>query len=228
MDNIKKMDELNDFLPDKRISDLLHRTAHRAKAIHIDDTFDFINISDVHQTPNNEMAQEEAVYHSAILGHLIGTQFIGMSGDVINGDASRGSTKEAALTSLQRTIYNIRSQTCVPVLAAKGNHDDNLWDGQFGQDEYGVLPIAWHHYMIKPFEKHFTFDLNNKFGNYFYSDFKEHKMRVIVLNSVDVPYEKQQDGKPKYWGMWKYVFQNQQINWLAHEALNVNRVGVSL
>ncbi|HAT4299945.1 TPA: hypothetical protein I9063_003371, partial [Clostridium perfringens] len=46
-----------------------------------------------------------------------------------------------------------------------------------------------------------------------------HKIRLIVLNSEDIP---EYDISMKYKGQWDYAFSNEQLNWVAHTALNTD------
>lgn len=200
-------------------------TATRVKKLQDACTFTFINLTDIHMTLANEFKQKEAIYHALHISSLFDTNCLTMSGDIYDGRAIAGSTKKRGLAVIQDMINTVQSTAKIPVLIGKGNHDDNLWDGSYDQDEYGILNNDWHRYCVQPFKKRFVLDHKNKEGNYFYIDFPASKIRIVMLNSVDVPYQKNTDGTPKHWGMWEHAFQNKQINWLAHQALHLDEAG---
>lgn len=99
------------------------------------------------------------------------------------------------------------------MLNAMGNHDDNsissLWSETMKHDEL--------------YSRLFRY-MGNKVvygptGKYFYKDDLFHKVRYIVLDSIDIPYIKEGTGL-KYRGQTKYAFRQEQLDWFAKKALD--------
>ncbi|MBO4548379.1 MAG: hypothetical protein J5758_04105, partial [Abditibacteriota bacterium] len=70
----------------------------------------------------------------------------------------------------------------------------------------------------------FVRDPKNPFGGWYYKDFSRAKVRVIMLNSADVPYIPAAEGL-KYYGQWTYAFRQEQLEWLANKALRFGKKG---
>lgn len=65
-------------------------------------------------------------------------------------------------------------------------------------------------------------DVTTTDGNYFYRDFTDYKIRVIVLDSSNVPFEENDDGSIKYDGVNLSVLGEKQMIWLSTEALKID------
>jgi hypothetical protein len=74
---------------------------------------------------------------------------------------------------------------------------------------------------FKPYTKYSDRKFS-KNGSYFYADDENNKIRYIALNSQDVPNDDEtEEGFAVYNTLRNYGFLQEQIDWLAHEALSV-------
>lgn len=63
-------------------------------------------------------------------------------------------------------------------------------------------------------------EIRNGMSNYFYKDYPNKKIRLIGLDSNDIPDDiMNADNRPKYYGIKHMGYQQTQLNWLANTAL---------
>ncbi|MBO3389681.1 phage tail spike protein [Clostridium perfringens] len=131
--------------------------------------------------------------------------YILTGGDYINNHEN----KEEVIKRLKN--FKDRFEDRSNLFITLGNHDDNSNYKDFSK-------VITHEEMKKLM---FSDMQDVIFGNglYYYKDFHEHKIRLIVLNSEDIP---EYDIGMKYKGQWDYAFSNEQLNWVAHTALNTD------
>ncbi|XZL16778.1 phage tail spike protein [Clostridium perfringens] len=131
--------------------------------------------------------------------------YILTGGDYINNHEN----KEEVINRLKN--FKDRFKDRSNVFITLGNHDDNSNYKDFTK-------VITHEEMKKLM---FSDMKDVTFGNglYYYKDFHEHKIRLIVLNSEDIP---EYDPNMIYKGQWDYAFSNEQLNWVAHTALNTD------
>ncbi|MDU5660565.1 MAG: phage tail spike protein, partial [Clostridium perfringens] len=131
--------------------------------------------------------------------------YILTGGDYINNHEN----KEEVIKRLKN--FKDRFEDRSNLFITLGNHDDNSNFKDFSK-------VITHEEMKKLM---FSDMQDVTFGNglYYYKDFHEHKIRLIVLNSEDIP---EYDISMKYKGQWDYAFSNEQLNWVAHTALNTD------
>ncbi|MEH1648217.1 hypothetical protein AAHB41_09135 [Pediococcus pentosaceus] len=108
----------------------------------------------------------------------------------------------------------------------KGNHDDGSVrtnDYRRGARKFESVP---HVLRDSEFNKMIAADQllfdekRNNGKSYFYKDYPNKKVRVIGLNSNDTPDDiLLDDGEPKYLGIWRMGYRQEQLNWLANVAL---------
>ncbi|MEH1647638.1 hypothetical protein AAHB41_06035 [Pediococcus pentosaceus] len=108
----------------------------------------------------------------------------------------------------------------------KGNHDDGSVrtnDYRRGTRKFESVP---HVLRDSEFNKMIAADQllfdekRNNGKSYFYKDYPNKKVRVIGLNSNDTPDDiLLDDGEPKYLGIWRMGYRQEQLNWLANVAL---------
>ncbi|WP_158299451.1 metallophosphoesterase family protein [Paenibacillus antri] len=139
------------------------------------------------------------------------------------GDASVNGPKEEVVTA-QREMAEALAGAGVPVLTAKGNHDDNsIYDHErkTGSTEHVVFPqeskAIWGAASIAVAR----YDDSRPDSLYFYADFPEKRVRVVVLDCIDHPYRLKESGELAYVGQWHYVFSQGQLEWLAHRAFDL-------
>jgi 3',5'-cyclic AMP phosphodiesterase CpdA len=151
---------------------------------------------------------------------------VGITGDLVHGNKGRESQLKN-LTELRGWLDGCK----MPVMPAMGNHDDGSWfirrsmDNSEGvgigelvprQDFFGAI--------FKGHESEFRTDPREPLGGWYYKDFTKAKIRVIVLNVIDIPYIPEGNGL-KYYGQWNYGFRQEQLDWLANKALKFSKKG---
>ena len=103
-----------------------------------------------------------------------------------------------------------------------GNHDDNsIRNPGVSQENQVYTPTVTifgnelYNYYAK-----FNENTNVVFGelgnNYCYIDLPTHKIRLFILNSVDVPYTLNDNGQLEYTAQWTYAYRNAQLNFVAN------------
>lgn len=106
--------------------------------------------------------------------------------------------------------------------ALRGNHDD----GSQKPSEFNtVKPLESQVISTDEFKKYLRTDACNygeiRDGNslYGYKDYPQYKVRIILVDTIDIPKIVDSDGKLKYYGIGYMGFQEQQLKWIANEAL---------
>ncbi|MDC4243480.1 phage tail spike protein [Clostridium perfringens] len=126
-------------------------------------------------------------------------------GDYINNHEN----KEEVINRLKN--FKDRFEDKSNVFITLGNHDDN--------SNYKDFSKVITHAEMKELMFSDMQDVNFGNGLYYYKDFHNYKIRLIVLNSEDIP---EYDIGMKYKGQWDYAFSDEQLNWVAHTALNTD------
>ena len=159
-------------------------------------------ITDTHnsETKTRSFAIEVVNEVSKRLGH----NFVLAGGDLIQNDDNKQMVLDRLINF--KNSFNSKEN----LLLCLGNHDDN---STFKNYEKAITHSEMKSFMFN--------DLKNVvWGDdfYYYKDFQNHKIRVIVLNNMDIP---EYTEKMKYIGQNDYVFSNKQLNWVANKALNL-------
>lgn len=107
-----------------------------------------------------------------------------------------------------------------PVFLLKGNHDPN-YDQTSGN--LTLTNVITDKEFAETYQKNVGSygESRSNGGNYFYKDFPDKKIRLIGLDSYDLPETVTSDGKLVYDRFTTSGFQQNQISWLATDALNV-------
>lgn len=162
------------------------------------------------------------------LNHAAIAEYISNYVDVViaGGDNTNGIDNDLQHSISDAYLYSSRliiSSTGSDKFLLLGNHDDGS-------------PIAAQNISVYPdmvmtnsdFENAFmTNDLNfgevrNNGSLYFYKDYPDSKIRVIGLNSLDIPYTMTNpDGTSKYTRWLDYAYNQEQLDWVANTALKV-------
>lgn len=134
---------------------------------------------------------------------------------VINGgdqlSNGRSSTKSEMLPQFKQMFDGF--ETIIDkVYNVMGNHDDNsisrLWKETFKHNELYT-------HLFEYLNNRVTYGPSKK---YYYKDDTARKVRYIVLDSSDIPYIKSGDSM-KYLPIHEFAYRQDQLNWLANEAL---------
>ena len=191
-------------------------------------TLDFAFITDTHgegTTKNRMMTYLDIVKEYEKTGSL---DFVSHGGDWTAGymyediEGYRNLFREYA-----KQLRSIKK----PFLPLFGNHDDNSYGGSVSGDYMGntintvLTKDDWSGIMMKPFNDGWVLDSQEPDTRYFYKDFEQQKVRVIVLDGVDNPYDEDSEGLLRWQGRNSWGFAPRQVEWLSTEALDFSDKG---
>ncbi|WP_136604225.1 metallophosphoesterase [Paenibacillus dokdonensis] len=184
-----------------------------------EDTLDFVFITDTHHSiGGNQLFAAQAVRSIAESMHV---DFI-----VHGGDFAANGLKDDVVGAQREILGALTVEGC-PLVAVKGNHDDNSiqdFHNAPNRTDNVIYPEEMYEYLVKPLTGKVNGNPNQANGLYYYVDFPSKRARVIALDCIDIPYVSNSDGGLKYPGQWKYAFSHEQINWIAQVALNFEEI----
>ena len=105
----------------------------------------------------------------------------------------------------------------------RGNHDAGtlVWDTTNAGNKVFEKDILTGREQLAIFKQYLDQDGNvyNFEGQYHYKDFPDKKIRLIVIDTIDIPTVMNPNGSLKYVDQWKHGVQQNQLKWLADIAL---------
>lgn len=145
--------------------------------------FKFATWNDIHINVEEKLLKMEEV---AYMNNSNLIDFTILNGDIIDGNIN----KNIPINLLPKAIKTAIGKGTTPLLPCLGNHDTNFYgwiDGASAEinREQLITPTEWTDIALKHLQNEVMFDENNPNGGYFYKDFDNHKIRVIVLNTSD-------------------------------------------
>ncbi len=140
-------------------------------------------------------------------------------GDLIDGNHA---TEDIALDLLGTAINSMKGTGIAPFVSLRGNHDDNSWTFYSKTNErYGVFPydgiITTDQWKNIAFTKSDAIITDGK-GCYGYMDHEESKIRILFVDTSDIPYDADENGMLYYGAYTGHGIRNDQLNFMA-EAL---------
>ncbi len=162
------------------------------------------------------------------LNHAAVADYISKSVDVViaGGDNTNGIDNDINHSISDASLYASRllsSSSDSDKFIMIGNHDDG---SPINAQNVTVTPsmVLTDEQFEKAFSTHeLQFGENRNNGSlYFYKDYPNSKVRIIGLNSLDIPYQiANSDGSSKYTRWLDYGFRQEQLNWLINDAMVV-------
>lgn len=200
---------------DELYNTMIREAAASAGSAGGDGALRFAFITDLHhKIGGNTLRSAEAIRE---LAKRVPLDFV-----LCGGDVGYNGPKAEVVAALREIIGALRVPG-IPLLTAKGNHDDNsiyaAWDN--GGPEHFILPDETRELLMPGVPETAMRDLDSPTDLYYAADFPSKKTRVIVLDCNDIPYARQEDGSYKYNGINVYAFSSRQLNWLAGQALDL-------
>lgn len=134
-------------------------------------------------------------------------------------------------TSSRGVTFLAYWESPVPVLAARGNHDDNSFFAENvaqTNNRADVVDTDWlAEHLIGPLiDDQCVANSNQAKGcTCYYRDFPEARVRTVVLDSCDVPYTADASGTRDYRSLIEFGVGTDQMAWLADEALRFDEPG---
>ena len=165
-----------------------------------------------------------------LIDNLVAVQMIAnecsIGGLMMGGDnLAERSTRAGQILNLKDYGSKVRKIN-VPVFSVKGNHDDSSISGYDSSAQkfrvgYNIFDSEYYLWTEKPIANNpFVVFPPDPTGLYYYVDFPAEKVRLICLNSVDIPYIDDGNGYLIFTGQHDYGYSNAQLNWVAHTALD--------
>ena len=154
----------------------------------------------------------------AAAGRACGARFLFHAGDLSNGNRPLAQTcREITLGA------EAMRSSGLPALFAIGNHDDNTYfcrdHARDGSD--ALSGMAWQH-LVCPDGLPRGAVAAPGVGNCFYLDLPDRKIRLLVLNTIDLPLATGRDGKLKYFMINDHGFSKAQLEFVAYRALDLS------
>ena len=175
----------------------------------------FLWVTDTHSYEDSTWIGSVA----AQMTNYVPCSFIAHTGDIIDGLVSPAE----GLSTLSELNRNLTEAAC-PVLYAKGNHDDNCL---YARKQVDAGPGLGEDYILTSQlyarTNAFRKEVKSPAGNgdmYFYFDDEVSKIRSIFLNSYDYSEERDENGIRLEDCKTGKVFRQEQLDWLAQEALD--------
>lgn len=207
--------------PHKPVDEQLLSTANKIKALQNDNTLTFSLISDVHYTGGNSYDDQKLLNISKMgeLQDLAQIDFVANLGDFVNGNVE----KEDTINSLTELIEYTDNACDSAVFNVRGNHDDN---GDYTFSNHGgsnkkdeiINDEEWCDIAFTNLPSGFVIDENNPNGGYGYYDHEKSKIRIFVLNSVDIPYIADGDTY-RYNSYTGNAFSDKQLDFVAKSLM---------
>ncbi|MBR4748741.1 MAG: metallophosphoesterase [Abditibacteriota bacterium] len=185
----------------------------------------FVWGSDVHYQPqDNHGVSREMMEEFVSAAHETGAAFAAITGDLFHGHFD----KDTGLGNLAE-LCTFFEDCRVPVMFTQGNHDDNryyVYKTRNPDDTFDMGQVInkedIYRIVLKGREKDFVTDPKNPYGGWYYKDFTKAKIRVIMLNCIDMPHIPDYPvNRFKYYG----GYSSDQLNWLAGKALRFSKKG---
>ena len=213
-------------------------TVAKAKPLITDTSFCVLLMSDAHIEYSGGLEPERPGIMRQLdaikaLADEIGADAIMLGGDILHGTNSH----EGTMRDLN-TYAEVLKDAPVPVLPARGNHDDNgyhsaqkppeitHYDPHYCPISYIVNQQMWVDTLVDRVCKDKAIhDANDPKSTYYYADFPDKKVRMIFLDAYDYPYvasngfhlDCASEG-------WNHV-PDHQIKWLCDVALDTKMDG---
>ncbi|MBQ2977913.1 MAG: metallophosphoesterase [Clostridia bacterium] len=151
---------------------------------------------------------------------------------ILGGDLLHGTSSYNDSLRYLKHFVQIFNKAEIPVFAVHGNHDDNPYhsvvtpyDPSKVPLEYLISSKVWTEHMILPLTRGCSVhDSKNPYSSYYYADFPQQHIRLIVMDTFDFPHEKN-GGFSKYTSESWNRLSDRQIQWLVEEAVDDQKAG---
>ena len=182
-------------------------TAEAINASYDNNSFRYIMITDTHIDTTQSQDNYELVLNTIDYAKRIAAN-CGIDAIVLGGDFITGwRDKQSALIGL-KAIGDAADNSPVPVIIAKGNHDNNINPDTRNNPDEQVTDAEFYNLTQAVVKKdYFIYDDEVEGGLYFYVDFPERRTRLICLDAE------------------RYSDAASQTRWLAEKALDIKDEG---
>ncbi len=242
-DGLDKLDDFNESIKNLNVTDVaggipdyMLDVLNSAQAGIDKSKFNLIFATDYHYdigttyNPNNVDVPDATireVWESGLRKVLNATSLSNADAVVFNGDNVDQPAvkdipleKKMMLKELHDFLLTATSSAEMPAFILKGNHDGNY---NHKVSELNLTSVITDKEWSAVYDKVVPdYGENRNTGaNYFYKDFDDKKIRLIGLDTYDLPETTNGDGSMKYNRFNTSGLQQAQLNWLANTALQV-------
>lgn len=152
--------------------------------------------------------EEDTLANIKAVDHNIAFDFIVHLGDFLNGNIPRGYTRKILIEEMNKYRFATASGILYPV---QGNHDGFYFMGTENKKTDIALDDEW--YAATSFTADYKHLVRDAMAPYFYVDYPEKKIRLIILCSFS--YEIQENKKYQK----SYKMDPEQLGWLEKKAM---------
>lgn len=214
-----------EFLKDNVLSAIKNYRVFVSKSLR-DNRLSLAFLTDVHLTSNGGKQHLQRIYTMSKFAKSSPARFLLFGGDLVSGE----NTIELDMRVMGDGKEAFKDNFATPLFMIRGNHDGGhkTWKakvdgGGTATDADEVSNDDWYNMMVSS-ENGIVRDKANPMGAYYYKDFDDAKIRLIVLNCYDMP-GTNPDGNV-YNAMWSAsALWQKQIDWLVDVALNFTEKG---
>ena len=214
-----------ELLPDNIVSNILQYRNTIAKSIK-SNRLCFGFLTDVHLTSAGGIQHLRRIYTMSKFAKSSPARFLLFGGDLVSGE----DTIALDMRVMSNGKEAFKDSFATPLFMIRGNHDGGhkTWKakvdgGGTATDVDVVSNNDWYNMMISS-ENGIVRDQSNPMGAYYYKDFDDAKIRLIVLNCYDMPGTNPNGNV--YNAMWSAAaLWQKQIDWLVDVALNFTDKG---
>ncbi len=187
----------------------------KIKSYENENSFSFGFMTDIHysDTENHNIRTKRLLNAYNEIKQSVDLRLLALGGDYVND-----GKKEYKVNNYIKLNEFLKSENFFPV---NGNHDDNsIWDWCIENEKSEnhlsakeIFDLFYSHLEIKGV----TF--GDCFGLYYFFDDKKNKVRYIFLDTCDIPYSVNKNGKFNYAKQSTFALSQNQIDWLINKAL---------
>ncbi len=169
-------------------------------------------------THHSDTAEQLPGRNMAAMSHFIDLKFVGNLGDIVRGYSVQDIDSPENMRACMDDMVNryLENAKC-PVIMTVGNHDTNaMWCNKWGDHTTQITPEEQKTRIFDRL-KEYNGDkmVTDDDGSYYYIDYPEDGIRVIVLNTSNDTY----DGTKM---CSTSLISEKQIEWFKTEALNTS------
>lgn len=177
--------------------------------------FTFCIQTDTHYS---DLSNTNVANNLTALANFVDFKFVANLGDLVRGySVVDVDSPENMRDCMDELVKRYTKDAVCPVMLTVGNHDTNImWCQKWADHTAQITPEEQYTRIFEPL-KAYNGDamVTDDDGSYYYMDFPEDKVRVVMLNSANGTY----DGT-KYSAT--FAISDKQVEWFKTEALNTD------
>ena len=187
-------------------------------------TFGFV--TDIHysKTYNHDIRTKRLVNAYREIRKRVHSDVLILGGDYVND-----GIKDYKLNNMRELRAHLGDEKYLPV---NGNHDDNsIWDTFAEEAKRGIHQVTsadMYTYLFNHLPHIAGVEFGSDSGLYYIYNDTAKKVRYIVLDVNEIPYEMDEDGTNIYSREHSYSISQKQLSWLTDKALKFTEDGWSV